>query len=398
MGSAMVGNAVLMAHSFGAGHPRRAGGVMWHSSVGFLGVAVVMATVLAIWAAPIVGLFSDDAAVADAATRYLRVGSAAVPLLMATFLLNNLFTADKKAKYVLAGSAVTVVVNVVASATLIYGLGPLPELGVVGSAVGTVLAEAAALAVSAGLFVHQGYHRRIRPTSFRLSLRFIRSLLGLGWPTMLSVLFLHLAEFNTIRIAGDLGAAELAAIRTVNVMVFSTFALMTGFYQSGQVMAGRLLGADMWPRVRVMYRRNLELMVMAFLPLLAVYLAAPQLILQILTSDSAIIELGTNPFRIGAGALMITIWTLNTVVFIRGLGKTRWDLGMNAVSALAVQIPLAYLFTYGFGWGLIGVQTAALTFWLVRGLIGFGLLTSLLRRTSYKLNQATTLAEVFKDD
>lgn len=396
--ASMVGQAVLSAHSFGANHPKRVGVVLWHSALLFLTIGVLLTAALNIWAHQIVGIFTDSAVVAETAVEYLRVGSFLTPILIGHILLVNVFAADKKPLYLMFSHIVLAIFNIGLSYPLIFGVGPFPELGVMGSALGSVLAEIAALAFMVVVFVWKGYHRRIRPTTFRISPRFMRSLIWLSLPTMLSVLFLHLGEFNAVRVAGLIGDSELATIRVVNIMVFSTFALMYGFAQTGQVMAGRLLGAGDWAGVKRIYRRNFELLVMSYVPLMAVYLAIPALVLSIATGEANLIGAGVTPLRIGAIGLLAVTWTLNSVVFIRGVGKTHWDLLMNGVSALAVQIPLAYVFALVFGWGLNGLYVSTFLFWLVRGIIGFGLLMNLFRRDSYELKPATTLSEVFADD
>ena len=135
-----------VARELGAGNGRRAlqQGVdgLWLALL----IGVVLTTAGVLTTEPLIALFGTDPEVTAAATTYLRISwlglTPMLLLLAATGVLRGL--ADTRTPLVVAVAAN--LLNVVLNVVLVYGF----DLGIAGSAVGTVLAQTAAGAYLAG--------------------------------------------------------------------------------------------------------------------------------------------------------------------------------------------------------------------------------------------------------
>jgi Na+-driven multidrug efflux pump len=58
---------------------------------------------------------------------------------------------------------------------------------------------------------------------------------------------------------------------------------------------------------------------------------------------------------------------------LRGAGDTVSPMIVNLISAIAVRVPIVYLFAYTFGWGLQGVYWGTLVDWAFRASLYYGL-------------------------
>jgi putative MATE family efflux protein len=188
---------------------------------------------------PIVGLFDPGAAVVGPATTYLHVALVgAVPMLVvlaAVGVLRGL--SDTRTPMVVA--VVANLANVVLNLVLVYGPGPLPHLGIVGSAYGSLAAQTgAALAVTV-LVVRAaragGARLRPDPVGIRRSAR-------TGVPLLVRTLLLRAALLVMTYAAARYGDAELATMQlALTIWTFLAFAL-DALGIAAQTLVGTALG------------------------------------------------------------------------------------------------------------------------------------------------------------
>lgn len=135
------GTTAGVARHLGAGDTRRA--LTLGADGIWLAVGLGLLTTAALWILtdPLVAAFGVSETVAGHATDYLRVALLGVtPLLVmlaATGVLRGLQDTRTPLAVALAGNALNVALNLV----LVFGLGPVPALGVAGAALGSVIAQ-----------------------------------------------------------------------------------------------------------------------------------------------------------------------------------------------------------------------------------------------------------------
>jgi putative MATE family efflux protein len=200
----------------------------------------------------LVGLFGAGDRVADQAEEYLRIGFfGAVPLLVmlaATGVLRGL----QDTRTPLLVSVVGNLANVGLNLLLVYGL----DLGIGGSALGTVIAQAGSAA--ALLFVVDRAARR-RGVPRRPSRAGIRMAGRAGVPLLLRTLTLRASLLVMTFGATSLGEADLAAMQIA--MTIWTFLAVTldAIAIAAQAITGRYLGAGDRDATRRITRRMLRL-------------------------------------------------------------------------------------------------------------------------------------------
>lgn len=364
-----IGQQVMTAQAYGAKRLDKVGSILL-DSLAIFGAMAVGSVLLCIFGATfIASIFSNDPEVIEQTAVYLRIRGVGILFIVIDLVLVNVYSANKETKWGLYGGIILNVVNIALSYPLIYGFGFFPELGVAGSALGGLAADFAGLLFSVWVFFFRGYYQTIWPKTLEFSKATVKKLVSLGWPTLTSVAMLHVGGFFALVTLGRLGTDELAAGRVALQFIFSAFAMIYGFQHAGQIMAGRLIGAHDWPSARRFYRRNLELGVMIYLPFMVLFLFYPNWIINLFTDQEAIFDLGETPLRIGIVMGIVITWALSSVTFIRGIGKTRWDLAVTIVTILGIFVPLTYVLTFPVGLGIIGVFIAELIFWVGRGAI-----------------------------
>ncbi|WP_370289345.1 MATE family efflux transporter [Nocardioides sp.] len=262
----LVGLCVFLAYGTTAGVARNLGagrrddalaqGVdgLWLAVL--IGVPVTAAGV--VLAGPLVRLFGAGAAIDDPATTYLRIAMLGItPLLLllaATGVLRGLQDTRTPLVVAVAGNAANLALNVL----LVFGAGPLPRLGIAGSALGSVLAQVA-MALALVLVVVRA--ARAEGASLRPDRAGVRAAARAGVPLLVRTLTLR-ASILVTQVAVVVAAAGAAVpIATHQLAMalwgFLAFAL-DAIAIAAQAITGRHLGAGDVGQVRAATDRMLR--------------------------------------------------------------------------------------------------------------------------------------------
>lgn len=256
----LVGLFVVLAYGTTAAVSRRLGAddLRGALAVGIdgtwlaLAVGVVVAVLGAVSAPAVVGLFGAGPGATSEARTYLGISFLGIPamlvVLAATGVLRGL--QDTRTPLVVATAGFTW--NAVLSLVLVHGLGPLPALGIAGSAWGTVVSQLG-MAVWLVALVVRGA-RRLGAT-MRPHLGGIRTAAVAGVPLLLRTVTLRVALLVTVAAAASTGDESLAAHQVVfTVWTLGSFVL-DALAIAAQALTGRSLGAGDGAGARAATRR-----------------------------------------------------------------------------------------------------------------------------------------------
>lgn len=256
------GTTATVARRLGAGELGRAmaGGIdgIWLA----VGLGVLLTTVGVPLAGPLIGVFGADAEVTGFGVDYLVFALFGVtPLLVmlaATGVLRGLQDTTTPLVVAVLGNVLNVVLNVV----LVYGAGPVPALGIAGSALGSVVAQLLSAVVLLAVVVRgarrHGASLRPRPAGVRVAAR-------ASVPLVVRTLTLRASLLVTtyaVAVGGTVGAAggrsqqvDLAthqlAMTWWNFLALALDAVAI----AAQAITGRYLGAGDVAGTRAVTRR-----------------------------------------------------------------------------------------------------------------------------------------------
>jgi putative MATE family efflux protein len=379
-----VGLCVFLAYGTTASVARRigAGDTRGALSQGIDGVwlAVVIGvptTVVGILATPsLVAAFGAGGTVAGHAEAYLQVAFlGTTPLLVmlaATGVLRGLQDTRTPLVAAVAGNLANIVLNLV----LVYGVGPIPGLGLRGSALGSVLAQV----LMAGFLLYVvARAARAEGASLRPDVPGIRTAAHAAIALVVRTLTLRAALLVTTYAAANVGGdADLAAHQlAMTLWTFLAFAL-DAIAIAAQAITGRHLGAGNVAATRDATRRMLE-WGLGFGVVTGLGLAVTSPFLGVLfTGDTAVHDRLVPILLVAAAAQPIAgvVFVLDGVLIGAGDGTY---LAWVGTLVLVVYTPLALLadtlpwlwvaFAFGFMLARAGVllHRARGTRWLVTG-------------------------------
>ncbi|GAA4816588.1 MATE family efflux transporter [Nocardioides caeni] len=271
--STVVGLCVFLAYGTTAGVARQLGAGRQRDALAqgvdglwlalLIGLPVGLACTLL--ATPLVDLFGASNDVAEAATTYLRIAAAGItPLLLvlaATGVLRGLQDTRTPLLVAIGGNVANLALNVL----LVYGGGPVPALGIAGSALGSVVAQ---LAMALVLVVVVLRAARREGAGLRPHVPGIRAAARAGVPLLVRTLTLRasllVTTYAVVHAAGTTPLAtgasnsDATAIAThqlaMTLWIFLAFVL-DAIAVAAQAITGRHLGAGDAEATRAVTRR-----------------------------------------------------------------------------------------------------------------------------------------------
>lgn len=364
MMSITTGSMVLVAQARGARDPDQVSRVVRQS----LSYAVLFGIIVAIvgWIIPrplLTFLNSGETGhVIDLGVNYLRILFLGSAFLALNFVVNKVMqgAGDVLTPLYLTGGIN--VLNILLAILLIFGVGPVPRLGVEGAALATVLARLAGSAFGIWLLYSGRNVIRIRAGSYRPDLRLMRDILAIGVPSGAQGVARNMTQVFVLRIltstsAGALGAAALA-IGTQVTRLVQTPGLAIGIASTS--MVGQSLGA--WQTDAARRRGNVAMsfgVVLLSLLAIPVIVFAPALVRFFEpTAEGVVMSAGVSYLRIiGVSQPLLAIATVANGA-LRGAGDTMPGLYATLAGRWLLSVPLAYVLALPLGMGPAGVWWA----------------------------------------
>ncbi|GAA3570191.1 MATE family efflux transporter [Streptomyces osmaniensis] len=320
-----------------------------------LGVAVI-AVVLP--TAPfLVELFGASDTAAPYATTYLRISALGIPAMLVVLAATGVLRGLQDTKTPLYVAVAGFVANAVLNVGLVYGA----DLGIAGSAWGTVIAQFGMAAIYLVVVV-RGAHKH--GASLRPDAAGIRASAQAGVPLLVRTLSLRAILMIATAVAARLGDADIAAHQIIlslwSLLAFALDAIAI----AGQAIIGRYLGAGDAEGARAACRRMVEWGIAAGVVLGLLVVVSRPLFLPLFTSDSVVKDTALPALLVVALSQPIcgVVFVLDGVLMGAGDGPY---LAWAMVLTLAVFTPVALLVPV-LGGGLTAIWAAMTLMMAVR--------------------------------
>ena len=291
----------------------------------------------------ILRLLGASGAVLSGATAYLRIVSLGMPFVFAFFVFMSLMRGYGDTITPMLVMFVTVVVNLLLDPLLIFGVGPLPSLGVEGAGYATVFSRALATAVGLGVMF-----RGVRGVEIHLSqmwpdLGFLRRLLRVGVPASVEGTGNAVAVNLLLVIVGTFPTVVVAAYG-VGVRVFSVIFLPAIAVGRGvETMVGQNVGAGETDRAATASGFAAR----ATFGVLAVVGAASWLVagdvVAVFSDDPRVVEVGRLFIRYVAPTFGFTGVFHAYKGGFRGAGRTLTAAAVSVAMLGVVRVPVAWV-------------------------------------------------------
>ena len=321
-------------------------------------VALILGIAGYLLAPRLLGLMGASAGVIAQGSGYARVmlGGNAVILLL--FLVNAIFRGAGDAAIAMRVLWLANLLNIVLGPCLIFGLGPLPELGVTGAAIATTIGRGTGALYALSRLLKPGSRVDIQRRHLQLEPALMMRLIRLSASGTFQVFIGMASWIGLIRIISSFGSDALAGY-TIGIRVI-VFALLPswGMSNAAATMVGQALGARKPERAeRAVWQAGFyNMCFLGIVGLVFVLCAKP--IVGIFTSDPNVAKHGVNCLRVVACGFLFYGYGMVLTQSFNGAGDTWTPTVINLFVFWLWEIPLAYVLAIVFDFGPFGVFLA----------------------------------------
>jgi putative MATE family efflux protein len=336
---------ILIGQCIGGKDVPEARRVVGTSATFFCAISVVMGAAGLILCEPLLTLMSTPPASLPLAVAYMRVIFLALPFIYMYAFVGSVLRGAGDSKTPFQFMMLSVAIDIALNPLFIFGWGPVPRLGIAGSALATFFAQGISLVA---LVTHL-YRRRHLLVLHKEEIQYLRidwaiagTLVKKGIPMCAQMLVVSLSAVLMIALVNNFGvdttAAFGAALQLWNYIQMPTFAV--GMAVSA--MAAQNVGAQKWDRVNAIARVGVTFSV--------VITSTIVLLLELLDRWAFQIFLPSGSVALQQAAHLNHIVTWSYIFFgvsmvlfgvVRATGAVMAPLFVLAISLLAVRFPLA---------------------------------------------------------
>ena len=351
-----VGTNALLARTLGQGNNKKAAKVAGNSL--FLGVIIYVVCLL-------FGIFgvkayissqTIDAEVLEMGVSYLRICCVISFGIIFFSLFEKLLQATGRSLYSTIGQVVGAVVNIILDPIMIYGIGPVPEMGVKGAALATVLSQACSAVWVLTFLFSRHASLPLEKRYMALNREIILSIFALGVSPFIMASTESLVGFvlnSSLKDFGDIYVSALTILQSA--MQFASVPL-TGFAQGFVPIVSYNYGHGDKQRVKDCFRVALITMFSFNLLLMLFMILFPSTVASAFTSDERLIETVRWAMPVFLGGM--TIFGLQRAcqnMFV-ALGQAKISIFIALLRKVILLIPLALILPHLMG--VAGVYAA----------------------------------------
>jgi len=285
-------------------------------------------------------------------TRIMLGGSVVIILL---FMINGIFRGAGNAAIAMRSLWLASMCNIALCPLLIYGLGPIPSLGLKGAAIATTIGRGIGVAYQCYHLLKGSSSIHIRARHFKFDWPLMKTLISIAWPATFQFLIASGSWIVLAALVAKTGGTAASAgyqIALRNVVFFILPAW--GLSNAEATLVGQNLGAKQPERAEksVLLTAKYNAIFMTGVMLLFIFFAGP--IIGVFTNDPQVHETGTLALRIiGSGYIFYGIGMV-MVNALNGAGDTKTPTLINVFGFWAFQIPFAFLLTKWLNMGAVG--------------------------------------------
>ncbi|MFB6135849.1 MAG: MATE family efflux transporter [Halobacteriaceae archaeon] len=356
-----TGGSILVAQYTGSEGEQAATTVAGQTLWLVVAVGVVVGAVGILGTRPLLSVMPAESETATQvlplAAEYLHVLFAGTPVVFGFIALGALFRGAGDSRTPMLLTALVVAVNVALDPLLVFGLGPVPQLGVEGAAIANVAARVIGL-VAGALVLARVDVFDVSLADFRPDVGVVGDITRLAIPSALEESASALALVALAGVVVTFEPSVVAAYGVGDRVVSLVFLPMIGVSQATNTVVGQNLGAERPARARRGVLLAIAAVAVPVLPLAVLTGAFPEAVAGLVLSSAAEAETVrfAGEFLRIAAVDFVFMGTLHVVLGgLRGAGNTRTALWISLATLWGLRLPLTLSLVFVVDWGPMGV-------------------------------------------
>ncbi len=300
---------------------------------------------------------AEEAVIATGAG-YGQVILGANVIIMLLFLLNAVFRGSGDAAIAMRVLWIANIINIILVPFLVFGIGPFPKLGVMGSSVATSIGRGIGVLIQ--LYYLTSGKARVHISLNQLRIRFdvMMKLFRLSLGGMFQILIATSSWIFLVRIVNRFGAEASAGYTiAIRIIIFSILPSF-GMSSAAATLVGQNLGAKQPERAEKSVWMTGHFNFVFMLTISIIYILFAEYLIKLFISDPLVVPYGRDCLRYISFGYAFYAYGMIVVQSFNGAGDTTTPTFINLLCHWLIQIPLAYSLAVLAGLGPRGVYIA----------------------------------------
>ena len=342
-----MANTIMIGQAIGARDVDEARRVVGTSTTLFVALSVLESAMGFEFTPQILADMHTPADAAPLAVIYLRIIVVALPFMyFYNFVMMTLRGAgDSRTPFYFM--LLSAVLDVVLNPVLIFGIGPIPALGIAGSALATLIAQLTSLAAMIALLYRRKHFlllHRSQLALLRPDTTILRALVAKGLPMGLQMVVISSSAIVMMSLVNTYGSQTTAAYGVASQLW--TYVQMPALAVGASVssMVAQNVGAGLWARVSRITQVGLLFNVLMTGALVAlIYLFNRHSLGLFLGDDGVAIEIAQHINRVVLWSFILFGFTIVVFGTVRATGAVMAPLVILFVSMWVIRLPFAWI-------------------------------------------------------
>ncbi|QHT70210.1 MATE family efflux transporter [Rhodocytophaga rosea] len=325
-------------------------------------IAVIIGSVIGltgvIFAEDILRLMGGAPELISEGKGYTRIMLGSNVIIMLLFLNNAIFRGAGDASIAMRSLWLANALNIVLCPVLIFGLGPIPGLGIEGAALATTIGRGSGVLYQFYMLFSKRSVIQLNRSNFKFNPDLIGKMLNVSAGGMGQFLIESASWVFLVRIISVFGSDALAGYTIAIRIIIFTILPSWGLSNAAATLVGQNLGAGQPERAETSVWRA-AFYNMLFLAFISVGLFVfAGIIIEIFTTETNVQQYGIQGLRYICAGYIFAAYGMVTSQSFNGAGDTRTPTVINLLCYWVLQIPLAYLLAVTLDLGPAGVFIA----------------------------------------
>ena len=285
-------------------------------------------------------------------TQWMLGGNAVIFLL---FVINAVFRGAGDAAIAMRVLWIANLINIALDPILIFGLGPIPAMGIEGAAIATNIGRGVGVIIQLWTLFKGGKHLRTSISQLRWDARVILNIVKTSLGGVGQMIVAMTSWIFLMHILADVGSDAVAgATIAIRIMMF-TMMPAWGLSNAAATLVGQNLGAGSPERAESSVWKIGVYNMIFLVGVAVIYFFFNTELMSFFSSDQNVIAIGAEWLQILSYSYFVYGWWMVSTQAFNGAGDTRTPTKINLVFFWLIQIPLCYLLAIRLDWGHSGV-------------------------------------------